>query len=238
LYIGGMGQPRVSYPGAIHHVYDRCNNKEALLKPRDLQMIMGLLQTCKKKFGFKLFGFSLLNNHYHLLPQVGHEHPLSKALHWLNWMSAYLLNKHHGRVGHLWQSRFKSPLIETEHYLLRCMLYIDLNPVRAGLVKDPRDWPFGSATYLLRGSPSQLVDPSPAYLTLGKNSKERLKQYKRLLNEALERTLALKKAIRVENQKEILYWLAKQPEEPIPFRRELSRLLKGRLKRHLRYLQG
>lgn len=80
--------------------------------------------------------------------------------------SAYY-NKTYSHVGHIWQGRFKSFLVESESYLLECGRYIERNPVRAGMVKDPQEWPVSSYRFYAHGEENDLLTPHDLYLDLG-----------------------------------------------------------------------
>jgi putative transposase len=93
----------------------------------------------------------------------------------LSYFSYY--NKTYGYSGHLWQGRFKSNIIDTEVYLMQCGRYIELNPVRAGIVKLPEEYRFSSYNYYARGIPDRIITTSPAYIGLADSSVQRRKQY-------------------------------------------------------------
>jgi len=85
--------------------------------------------------------------------------------------------KAYGYFGHFWQDRFNSNIIETDPYLLQCGKYIELNPVRAGIVSHPAQYPYSSYRFYAEGRPDSLITPSPAYLGLTDSAADRQKQY-------------------------------------------------------------
>lgn len=88
-----------------------------------------------------------------------------------------IVNKAHGRTGTLWEGRFKSNLVDSETYLLTCHRYIELNPVRAGIVANPSDYPWSSHKYYSHGMPNPLVSEHQVYLGLGPNPETRRKAF-------------------------------------------------------------
>jgi len=135
---------RLEYPGAIYHITARGNAKEPVyLDDADRRRYLKLLGEVVRREGWVLYGYCLMNNHYHLLLETP-EGNLSEGMRRLNGVYTQQFNRRHGRVGHVFQGRYKSRLVEKESYLLELCRYIALNPVRAGLVKDPKEWPWSS----------------------------------------------------------------------------------------------
>jgi putative transposase len=102
------------------------------------------LRRYKKKYGILLYGFCLMPNHIHIVGEPKKPKSLSKFMHgFLRSYTAHFNNRYE-KVGHLWQGRFKSKIIVKDRYLLDCINYVELNPVRAGLVKAPLDYNWSS----------------------------------------------------------------------------------------------
>lgn len=95
------------------------------------------------------------------------------------------VNEAHGRTGTLWEGRFKSNLVDSETYFLTCHRYIELNPVRAGIVADPSDYPWSSHKHYSRGVPDALVSEHPAYLGLGPSADSRRSTFVSLFGDPL-----------------------------------------------------
>ena len=91
-----------------------------------------------ERYGHRIHAFCLMGNHIHLLVQVGHT-PLSKIVHNLAFRYSQYINRRHDKIGHLFQGRFKSILIDENSYFLRLIRYIHMNPVRAKLLRDPEE---------------------------------------------------------------------------------------------------
>jgi putative transposase len=128
-------QLRLEFPGAIWHVTSRGNERRVIYRDdADRRRFLKLLASAVRDRRWILHAWVLMSNHYHLLietPEVG----LSRGMKWLNQMYAEGFNRRHARVGHLFQGRFKSILVERESHLLELVRYIVLNPVRAGMVE-------------------------------------------------------------------------------------------------------
>jgi len=168
--------PRFSYAHAVHHVTLRCNNREFLFTDRAFEAFAALLQEARTRFPFALYSYCLMNNHVHLLFKAGCADTLSAAMHWLSSTFTRRFNRATGRNGHVWEGRFRSTIIEAESYLLRCLAYIALNPVRAGMVADPLDYPW-SAHRAVCEEDTRRVDLSPEYLECGADTAERSRLY-------------------------------------------------------------
>ncbi len=178
--------PRFSYAGAIHHATLRCNNREFLFSDVPFQLFGTILQEARPRFKISLYNYCLMTNHVHLLFAVPQEDTLSRAMHWIAHTFSRRFNRLSGRHGHLWENRFQSTIIEEETYFLRCMTYLDLNPVRAGMVSSPLDHKW-CGHRALRAEDQTELDFHPSYLSLGSEPASRYEQYARLLREDVAR---------------------------------------------------
>lgn len=137
-------QLRVEYPGAFYHITARGNAKqEIFLDDKDFKKFLQLLGKEIDQQRWNCYAYCLMNNHYHLLIETP-EPNLVKGMTRLNGTYTQYFNNRHNRVGHLFQGRYKSIVVEKESYLLELCRYIVLNPVRAMLVGDPADWKWSS----------------------------------------------------------------------------------------------
>ena len=166
---------RFTYAQALHHVTMRCNNKEFLFEHSSFVMLMDLLAEACAKFEVPLHDYCLMTNHVHLHFQVPADDVLSDFMHWLENVFAKRFNRLRGRKGHLWEDRFHSTIIEPG-CSLRCMAYIDLNPVRAGMVRTPSEYPW-SGHAAIKAQDQTLISLSPDYLSLAANKAARYKAY-------------------------------------------------------------
>jgi REP element-mobilizing transposase RayT len=149
-----MARPlRVEYPGAFYHVMNRGNAGEAIF-PEDgeKEKFLDCLQRTSRRFSIRLHAFCLMTTHYHLLVETPRPN-LSRAIQWLNVSYAGWYNRRQGRNGHLFQGRFKALLVEADPYLSALSRYIHLNPVRAGMVREPEAYPWSSCLDFLGERP-------------------------------------------------------------------------------------
>lgn len=140
-----MARPlRIEFPGGIYHVTSRGNERRAIVRDDvDRRKWLSLLERTVERTGWRVFAFALMGNHFHLFLQTS-EPNLSAGMAHLNGSYAGYFNHRHGRVGHLLQGRFKGIVVDEQGYWRRVGRYVHLNPVRAGLVERPEDWPWCS----------------------------------------------------------------------------------------------
>jgi len=137
-------KPRIEYPGALYHVIARGNNRDAIFYSKDNYVYyLGKVRSAKEKYSFCLFSFCLMPNHIHLLIQTQGA-PLSRIMISIQTAYARYFNKRYKRVGHVFQNRYKAILCDADSYLLELIRYIHLNPVRAGIVDLPQNYPWSS----------------------------------------------------------------------------------------------
>jgi len=140
-----MARPlRLEYPGALYHLTARGDNKAGIfLDDEDRNRFLKYLGAEIEQQGWVCYAWCLMGNHYHLLVETP-EGNLIAGMRRLNGRYTQSFNRRHGRVGHVFQGRYKSILVEKEAYLYELCRYIVLNPVRAGMVMQPEDWPWSS----------------------------------------------------------------------------------------------
>jgi putative transposase len=155
-----MARPlRLEFPGALYHVTARGNAGEAIyLDEEDHRRFLEVLAQVAQRSNWLCHGYCLMTNHYHLIVETP-EANLSAGMRQLNGVYTQRFNRHHGRVGHVFQGRFKAILVERDSYLLELCRYVVLNPVRAKMVKDPARYVWSSyrATAGLEGRPGFLT---------------------------------------------------------------------------------
>ena len=161
-------QPRLTLPGYPHHVIQRGNNKQAIFTTTaDYQRLLDLLEENAKKFDVAVHAYVLMSNHFHLLATPQTAEGLPKMMQAVGRSYVRYFNDAQKRSGTLWEGRYKSTLIQTDRYLLACMAYIDLNPVRAGLVVQPQDYPWSSYLHYLGVRVDRLITPHALVWELG-----------------------------------------------------------------------
>ncbi len=140
-----MARPlRIEYPGAFYHVTARGNEKKDIFKSRrDREKFLSYLESATKRYGAAIHAYCLMNNHYHLLLETPHGN-LSQIMKHINSSYTTYYNIKRKRAGHLMQGRYKAILVEADAYLCELSRYMHLNPVRAGMVSVPEDYPWMS----------------------------------------------------------------------------------------------
>ncbi|MFB1490926.1 MULTISPECIES: transposase [unclassified Thiocapsa] len=142
-----MARPlRLEFPGALYHVTSRGNERRPIFlgdADTDRGTFLDTLSQTVERFNWICHAYCLMTNHYHLVVETP-DGNLSKGMRQLNGVYTQHVNRTHGRVGHLFQGRFKGILVEKESHLLELSRYVVLNPIRAGMVATPEDWRWGS----------------------------------------------------------------------------------------------
>jgi putative transposase len=132
----------------------------------------------KKEFGCKIYSYCLMTNHVHLIVDPGkNPESLSLFMKRLAGRQTRYVNKVEKRSGSLWEGRFKSSIVSSKEYLLSCSRYIELNPVRAGMVEEPSAYKWSSFAKKAKGKPDSVVDYDFIYSALGENAAERQRAY-------------------------------------------------------------
>jgi len=137
--------PRLLVENACYHLIARGNQKQRVfMDERDYREYLQRVRIYKKKFDLRLYGYCLMPNHVHLLGQIEVAKNLSKFMHAITRSYTAYFNDKYTKVGHLWQGRFKNKVIVKDQYLVDCISYIELNPVRAKIVNTPYEYPWSS----------------------------------------------------------------------------------------------
>jgi putative transposase len=174
--------PRLVAPGGTVHVVARCNNREFYFKTADdfTVLLTQLGQMCGV-YEVRLYAYTLMSNHVHLLLEAPVVHGLGEPLGWFQVQTAKAFHKARGRRGHFWERRYRACLIEDDPYALAALRYLDRNPVRAGLVADPTAYPWSSCAAYATGADNRLITFHPTYLGLSPYAAVRRRQYRQLL---------------------------------------------------------
>jgi len=180
-----MSRPlRLEYAGALYHVTSRGDRREAIYEDdNDRAAFISMLEGVCDRYNWICHAYCLMSNHYHLLIETPGAN-LSKGMRQLNGVYTQTYNRAHGRVGHVFQGRYKAILVEKEHYLLELSRYIVLNPVRAGMVRSVRDWRWSS----YRATIGQVKGPKCLNVdwllaAFGKRKSDAVKRYKIFVSE-------------------------------------------------------
>jgi len=140
---------RIEMAGGVFHIYSRGNRQASIFNDeRDRRFWLGLLGQVCKKYRWICHSYCMMDNHYHLIIETP-ELTLSSGMRQLNGVYTQKFNWWYGLVGHLFQGRFKSVLVEKDTYLLELSRYVLLNPVRAELALSVTEWPWSSYPYII-----------------------------------------------------------------------------------------
>lgn len=150
---------RIITDNSYYHIINRGNQKQRLfLEHVDYEEYINILKRYKRKFGFRLLGYCFMPNHVHMLLEPGEPRKLAKFMQCITQSYTAWFNLKYNKVGHLWQGRFKSMIIQKNKYFLDCVYYIEANPVRAGLTSSPADYPWSSYKERAFGKKNSLLD--------------------------------------------------------------------------------
>ncbi len=213
--------PRLALPGYPHHVIQRGNNRQPIvLDEADRKMLYSLWLEESQRHKVAVNAYVLLDNHFHLLLTPPSEEAMSLMMQSVGRSYVRYFNKRHNRTGTLWEGRYKSSVLDSEAYLLTCMSYIDLNPVRAGLVEAPENFDWSSYKHLIGQKIDKLVTPHALYWGLGNTPFSREAAYAEFVSSGLSATIQkdLTESVlkgRVVGRPEFLKSLQKKTQRPI-----------------------
>jgi putative transposase len=177
---------RIDFPGLPQHLIVRGNDRNAIFfSEQDRLYFLKCLGEARARRMCDIHAFVLMSNHVHMLATGRVEGAASRMMQDLGRAYVSHVNKLHGRTGALYEGRFKSSVVETREYLLRCMRYIELNPVRARMVAHPGAFEWSSYRQNVEGEPSGLIAPHPEYLRLGRDRESRAASYAEFFDETL-----------------------------------------------------
>ena len=178
---------RIHLAGVPQHIVQRGVDRQAVFfADTDRQFFLKTLAETASWYGMQVHAYCLMTNHFHLLVTPSERDALSRVMQGLGSQYVAFVNRRYDRIGALWSGRFRSCLVDTEHYFLVCQRYIELNPVRAGMVKGPEKYHWSSFRHNGLGIPSELVIPHAAYTNLADTKEQRCATYRLLFDEALD----------------------------------------------------
>jgi putative transposase len=151
-----------------------------------MQAYIGWLKEYSKKYQVSVHAWVLMTNHVHLLCTPSTVNGISQMMQSLGRMYVTYFNRSYKRTGTLWEGRFRSCLVQEETYLLQVYRYIESNPVRASMVKEPADYFWSSYQCNALGKKSDLLTPHSIYIRLGANKQERQSSYRGLFTHQIE----------------------------------------------------
>ena len=179
--------PRLIIPFQPHFVIQRGNNGQAIFQDAaDYAAFLGWLRSAARTFKVALHAYVLLPDGVQLLVSPGDAPGLGRMMQWLGRYYVPYFNKKYGRSGTLWQGRFKTSLLDGEHFFLLCSRYIEFCPVRAGLAATPLDYPWSSHAGHVGQRPDPVVTEHPLYWALGNTPFEREAAYMALAGQDVD----------------------------------------------------
>ncbi len=180
-------RPRLNLASVPLHVIQRGNNRQAcFFAEEDYRFYLYWLKKGADKYGCDIHAYVLMTNHVHLLLTPHGKTSASGLMQSLGRRYVQYVNRIYKRSGTLWEGRFKASLVNAEEYLLLCYRYIELNPVRAGMVKDPGAYPWSSYRSHGLGERDELIRDHELYLALGAKADERQRAYRALFRSQMD----------------------------------------------------
>jgi putative transposase len=182
-----MAHPRrLQIAGLTQHVLNRGNNRCDIFRaPKDYAFFLAGLRDAAVKHQLEVHSYTLMTNHFHLVVTPRQPTAVSMAMQVAGSRYVGYFNRRYSRTGTLFEGPFKSMFIDNEAYWFTCMRYVELNPVRAGLVSDPAEYRWSSYRANALGFEDQVVVPHSLYLALGEAPATRQRSWRELCREAL-----------------------------------------------------
>jgi putative transposase len=179
--------PRLFAPHVPAHITVRGNDRQDIFHGENERMFF---RTCLKeaceRHGVEMHAYVFMSNHVHLLGTGAQPHSIPKAMQDVGRRYVGYFNARHDRTGTLWEGRYRASLVDADHYLLACHRYIDMNPVRAGMVAHPAEYRWSSHGHYTAASDDDLIIPHPTILALAGTPEARAVAYRQLFSTALD----------------------------------------------------
>ncbi|KAA6186928.1 transposase [Thiohalocapsa marina] len=171
--------PRFRLPDYPQHVIHRGSDHLAILRDEeDYWVLWGVLHDACDRFACEIHAYVLMPNHFHLLLTPRREDGVGKLMQCAGRQYVHHFNQRYGRSGTLWEGRYRATVLDPDAYLLAACRYIELNPVRAGLVAGPDEYDWSSHAANALGNEDELVQPHAVYRQLGRSAKARRDAYR------------------------------------------------------------
>lgn len=179
-------QPRYFVPGIPQHIIQRGVDKQPVFfRPEDYELYLDRLGKAAANHSCLIHAYVLMTNHTHLLVTPREKMSLPLLMQSMGRQYVQRVNKSHGRTGTLWEGRYKASPVQSNRYFLACSRYIELNPVRAGLVKSPGGYPYSSYAHNALGKHDDLLSAHATYLKLGNTPPSRQTAYRGLFADSI-----------------------------------------------------
>ena len=179
-------KPRFYVPGVPVHIVQRGNNRgDIFFDDADYSVYLDWLKEAADRYDCKIHAYVLMTNHVHILASPKEKDAISRMMQYIGRRYVPYINHTYGRSGTLWEGRYKGSLVQEDSYLLACMRYIELNPVRANIAKTPAAYRWSSYQTNASGRKSELISPHSVYIALGKDEAGRRAAYKKLFKQSM-----------------------------------------------------
>ena len=214
-------KPRFFLPDVPAHIVQRGHSREPVFfDDGDYQAYLGWLEEAATRYHCDIHSYVLMTNHIHILATPRERQGISRMMQYIGRRYVPYINHTYGTSGSIWEGRFKASLISDEQYLLTCMRYIELNPVRANMVKAPGYYRWSSYRYNAQGKDDTIVAEHPLYKAMGRTKVSRCENYKSLFKAHIDADQL--KSIRAA-------WQTGTPLGNDYFREKIERKLKTRV---------
>ncbi|MDX1516297.1 MAG: transposase [Woeseiaceae bacterium] len=179
--------PRIFVPEIPLHIVQRGHDRQPVfVERRDFEYYLANLREMKDELSVRLLAYCLMTNHVHLILEPGScTSNVSKLMRVLAARQTRFANKLEDRTGTLWDGRFRASLVDSDRYLLACYRYVDLNPVRAGVVERPEQYQWSSYRIHAALASDDLIDHHSLYLALGSCTRNRGKAYRQFTRDGI-----------------------------------------------------
>jgi putative transposase len=179
-------QPRYFIPDIPQHVIQRGVDRQVtFFQQDDYDLYLSCLHEAAIRYDCAIHAYVLMTNHVHLLLTPGTSRSLPHLMQAMGRGYVQKINRKYRRTGTLWQGRYKASLVQSDEYLLACMKYIEMNPVRSGMVRHPCDYAHSSYACNANGRLNGMISSHSLYVALGRTEDERLFAYRRLFSDRL-----------------------------------------------------
>lgn len=182
--------PRYVVPGLPQHVIQRGNNRQAIfVGESDYAAYLDWLMLAAQQHGLLIHAYVLMTNHVHLLATPTQDTSIAKTLQSLGRRYVQYFNFTYKRTGTLWEGRYRATVVDAEDYLLACCRYIEMNPVRAGMVKSAAHYRWSSYRHNAQGQKDPLVNEHEVYRRLARTVEARKEAYRSLFRSGDDETI-------------------------------------------------
>lgn len=178
--------PRYAIKNQPQHIIQRGRDgTQIFFEEQDYQYFHDCLEAAAYNYRLKIHAYVLMPNHVHILATPGNTDSISRTTQSIGRNYVQYINEYFDTSGTLWEGRYRATVVDSKAYLLTCSRYIELNPVRGGLVKKPGDYRWSSYAHNALGKTDPMISAHGEYLKLGNTDKERARAYRALFRQKL-----------------------------------------------------